>query len=228
MSKKIKTIVSLGGSLVVPDDIQVEFLLKFKKLIEGFLGDRQFFIVVGGGKTARRYQGAVRTMTTLTRDDLDWLGIHASRLNAHLLRTIFRSVAHPRVLNTPGLKESVRAGVVVAGGWKPGWSTDYVAVQLAKAYGAKEIVNLSNIDTLYDKDPHIYKGAKPIYKINWKEFRKIVGDKWDPGLNAPFDPVASKLAQKLAMKVVLVGGADMKNLSAYFKGQEFVGTVIEN
>lgn len=223
--KKTKIVLSLGGSLVVPKGVNAKFLKDFHALVLKHAGKKQFFVIVGGGRTAREYQASARQMTGLTRDDLDWLGIHSSRLNAHLIRTLFRKVAHPRVLNTPGLKESVKESVVVAGGWKPGWSTDYVAVQIAKSYGAKEVINLSNVETLFDKDPKKHKGAKPIYRINWKDFRKIVGNRWDPGLNLPFDPVASKLAQKLKMKVVLMGG-DLKNFEKYLRGESFKGTVV--
>jgi uridylate kinase len=70
---------------------------------------------------------------------------------------------------------------------------------------------------------------KKINKINWKDFRKIVGNKWDPGLNMPFDPIASKHAQKIGLKVVIAKGKDIKNLSRILNGEEgFKGTLIED
>jgi uridylate kinase len=225
---KKRTVISLGGSLIVPDEIGIGFLKQFRKLILKFLPQRQFFIICGGGRTARNYQNAVRKIVRLTRDDLDWLGIHSTRLNAHLLRTIFRDAAHPRVLNHPGLNYLARESVVLAGGWKPGWSTDYVAVRLAQSYGAKEILNLTNVDCLYDRDPYKFKNAKPIYKISWREFRKIVGDQWDPGSNLPFDPVGARLAEKLNISVALLNGLKLKNLERYLSNKSFIGTVIKN
>ena len=44
----------------------------------------------------------------------------------------------------------------------------------------------------FQADPRKDKNAKPIDKITWTDFRKLVGDEWIPGMNAPFDPVASK------------------------------------
>ncbi|MDX8400245.1 MAG: hypothetical protein R8K20_08345, partial [Gallionellaceae bacterium] len=85
-------VISLGGSIIVPNgSIDVGYLKKFKKFIESRVkkGD-SFVIITGGGGVAREYQRAARSVTDLTRDDLDWLGIHATRINAHLLRTIFR------------------------------------------------------------------------------------------------------------------------------------------
>ena len=163
----------------------------------------------------------------LTDEDVDWLGIHATRLNAHLLRTIFRDIPHPFIIKHYDNIRKVKEPIVVASGWKPGWSTDYDAVLLCEDYGVSEVVNLSNIDQVYDKDPKEFKDAKPIGKISWKNFRKLVGDKWTPGLNAPFDPVAAEKAQQLGVKVVVLNGNNFENIERYFRGEKFLGTVIE-
>jgi uridylate kinase len=86
---------------------------------------------------------------------------------------------------------------------------------------------MSNIKQVYDKDPKQFPDATPIEHTNWADFRKIVGDEWTPGLNAPFDPIAAKKAQELGVKVIVLHGEDFANLDNYFNGKEFVGTVIE-
>jgi uridylate kinase len=229
---KDKVIISVGGSLVVPTSgVDTTFLSKFNKFIRKQLlayPDRQFFLIIGGGATARHYRDAGREVLghELTLDDLDWLGIHATKLNAHLVRTIFRDVAHPYILKHYEIIRKVGERVVVAAGWKPGWSTDYDAVLLCEDYGAETVINLSNIDKVYDKDPKKSSDAKSYDAISWSDFRKIVGDKWVPGINAPFDPVAAKKAQDLGIKVVVLDGADFDNVESYMEGREFVGTVI--
>ncbi len=227
-----KIIMSIGGSLVVPNGgIDTTFLSKLNEFIRKKLTEnkqRQFFLVVGGGATARHYRDAgKKVIGHLAEEDLDWLGIHATRLNAHLIRTIFRDIAHPKIIEHYEEKMEAAEPVVVASGWKPGWSTDYDAVMLCEMYEAKTVINLSNITQVYDKDPKQFPDAKPIDKISWDEFRKLVGDKWSPGMNAPFDPVASKKAQELGVKVVVLSGSNFENLENYFAGKEFVGTVIE-
>lgn len=227
-------VISLGGSLIVPKHIDWDFLRNFRKLIvsEVKKGER-FAIITGGGYAAREYQQAASKVTRLTNDDRDWLGIHATRMNAHLVKTIFRDYAHPRINKNPQTKEDISnhfskgERIMVAAGWRPGWSTDYVSTILAKRLGAKTIINLSNIKYVCDKDPKKYKDAKPIKEINWKNFRKIVGNKWDPGLNAPFDPVASKMAQDQNLEVVIVNGKDLKNLKNVLEEKKFQGTVIK-
>lgn len=98
---------------------------------------------------------------------------------------------------------------------------------LCEDYGVSHVINLSNITKVYDKDPNKYNDATPIDKISWTEFRKLVGDKWIPGMNAPFDPIAAQKAQELGIKVVVMSGNDFDNIDAYFHGDDFVGTVIE-
>jgi len=223
-------VLSVGGSLVVPKTgIDVAFLQAFKKLIVKHAKQgKRFVIVVGGGTTARNYQDAARRVGKLTRDDIDWLGIHTTRLNGHLLRTVLRDVAHPVMVKDPTRSIGTwTEPVLVAAGWKPGWSTDYVATRLAKKVGAKTVVNLSNIDFVYTKDPNKYKDAKKIERINWKAFRKMVGDVWDPGMNVPFDPIASKLGEQCKMHVIIANGKNIQNLDRLLSGKVFDGTNIE-
>lgn len=228
-----KVVMSIGGSLIVPNGgIDTKFLSELNKFIREQLANnpnRQFFLVAGGGSTARHYIDAGRKAIghELTRDDLDWLGIHATKLNAHLVRTIFRDIAHPYIIKHYEIIRKAIEPVVVAAGWKPGWSTDYDAVLLCEDYDIKEIINLSNVNQVYDKDPRENRNAKAIDKVSWGDFRKIVGDKWTPGMNTPFDPVASKKAQELGIKVVFMGGHDFENIRNYFNGKKFLGTVIE-
>lgn len=228
-----KIIMSVGGSLIVPNGgIDTDFLKKLNTFVRQQLAQhhkRQFFLVVGGGATARHYRDAGREVIghELTRDDLDWLGIHTTRLNAHLVRTIFRDIAHPFLLKKYEIIRKVTEKVAVAAGWKPGWSTDFCAVLVCEDYGAKTIVNLTNIDQVYDKDPNKFQDAKPIHHIRWQDFRKIVGDEWIPGMNAPFDPVAAAKAEELGVKVVVLNGYNVENLEKYLRGEPFVGTVIE-
>jgi uridylate kinase len=216
---------------MVPGQIDTKFLKNFKDLIAtGVKSNHKYVIVTGGGKTARNYAGAAKQLGDLNPDDLDWLGIHATRLNAHLLRTILKKYARPRIITNPGNKDellNMDYSVIIAAGHRPGFSTDYCAVVLAQHYGINEILNLTDIDYVYDKDPKKYKSAKPLSHVNWKEFRKLVGNKWDPGLNTPFDPIAAALAQRLRLKVGILNGRKVSNVRAYLENKKFIGTIIE-
>ncbi|PIP24789.1 MAG: UMP kinase [Candidatus Nealsonbacteria bacterium CG23_combo_of_CG06-09_8_20_14_all_36_12] len=226
-----KTIViSLGGSIISPQfgKININFLKKFRKLILKFLKKGfKFIIIVGGGKTCRLYQSAASKIIKLPNDDRDWLGIHTARLNSHLLRTIFRKAAYPVILDDPEKPVKNNWELLIASGWQPGWSTDYIAVLLAKRFKIKELINAGDVPFVYDKDPDKYKNAKPFKKISWSGFRKIVGSRWSPGLSAPFDPIAAKLAERLKIRVFILKGTELKNFEKVISGKNFKGTIIE-
>jgi len=232
-SKEDITIVSLGGSLIVPDEINSDFVIKFKKVIEEEIENGQRFVIVtGGGKTARKYIQAAEDVGVIDNEEKDWLGVHATRMNAHFIKTVFKKYAHPRINKNPRTKENLMdhfangEKIMVAAGWRPGWSTDYVATILAERFNAKRLINLSNITYLCDKDPNKFNDAQKIEKISWTEFRKIVGDTWDPGMSAPFDPIASKLAQENNLEVAIIGGQNLDNLKNYIEGNDFEGSII--
>ncbi len=223
-------LIALGGSIICPrpGKINTIFLKKFKKLILKFIRKNfRFIIVAGGGKICRLYQKAATKIVKLPYEDLDWLGIHATRLNAHLLRTIFRRVAYPIVLHEPKKPVKNTWKLLIAAGWKPGWSTDYIAVLLAKRFKVKKIIDAGNIPFVYSKDFLKYKNVCPIKKISWKSYQKLVGSKWIPGLPAPIDPIAAKLAQKLKIPALIIKGTELKNLEKINLGQKFKGTIIE-
>lgn len=229
MEPALPIVISLGGSLIAPPTgINTDFLQSFRRLIlEEMKKGKRFIFVTGGGATARVYMHAAKEVAPLEEEDMDWLGIHATRINAHLMRTVFREYAHPVVCKDPRRKMRWTSEILIGAGWRPGWSTDYIAARLAHLYGAKEIINLTNIERVYDKDPAKHVDAVPFDRIEWKEFRKIVGTKWSPGLNAPFDPVASTFAAKHKLKVIIAKGTDLMNLKKILDGKAFVGTTIE-
>lgn len=221
--------MSVGGSLIVPDQIDTEFLKNLKEFIATET-DKRFVIIAGGGRTARRYQDAADSLHGLNKEDLDWIGIHATRLNGHLLRTIFKDIAHPVMVTNPDdiLDAPKDTRVIIAAGYRPGASTDLRAVQIAERVGAKKVINLSNIDYVYTADPRTDKSATPIKETSWSDFRKLIPSEWDPGLSSPFDPVAAREAETKGVEVACINGAKLGELKNYLDGKEFVGTKIHS
>jgi uridylate kinase len=222
-----RVILSLGGSLIIPETVNSEMLKGFRDLIvrkvaEGF----EFVIFTGGGNTARLYMEGARGVKDMTDAELDWLGIHSSRLNAQLVRAVFGELAAEEIIVDPTLPVEMTTPVRIGAGWKPGWSTDYDAVQVAVTVGADMVVNLSNIEYAYTADPKQDKTATPIKETSWSEFQKIVGTEWKPGLNAPFDPIAAKLAAENKKTVIIANGQNLQNVEAIIDGGEFIGTII--
>ncbi len=219
-------IISLGGSLVAPGEIDLGFLKNFKHSLQKYLGQKRFFILVGGGKICRVYQKALLEFGA-KNNDRDWIGINISRLNAEVVKQMFSGNVYPKIITDPNKKVKTNKDVIVGAGWKPGWSTDYDAVLVAKNHNIKTIINLTNIDYVYDKNPAKFGDAKPLEKVDWKSFERIVGDKWAPGLSMPFDPRASKLAAKLKLKIIMINGKNLGRLEDFLNDEPFIGTTIQ-
>ena len=224
------TVISLGGSIVAPDGVDVGFLKDFVSLIRGFIeadSNRRFIFVVGGGGPARHWQNAYREAAASIKDEeADWIGIMATRLNAQLVKAVMGEWCNQDVVTNPAEVDPLTGRVLVAAGWKPGFSTDYDAVLLAERFRADAVINLSNIEKVYTADPKVDSSAKPIDKISWADFRAIVGDEWVPGKNVPFDPIASRHAEKIGLKVICAAGKNLENLKKILGGGDYVGTTI--
>ena len=222
-------VISLGGSLIVPNEVDTEFLKSFTMTIKDYVSkDFSFWIITGGGKICRRYNDFLKEITSPSNEDLDWLGISATRLNAELVRLCFGELAYDKVVLDPDVMPSTKSPIIVGGGWKPGNSSDLAAIHSAKSLGAKKIINLSNVDYVYDSDPKKNAEAKAIKNISWEDFRKIIPKEWGPGINSPFDPIAAMEAERLGFEVVVLNGKNLDNLKNYLDGKEFVGTTIKN
>ncbi len=227
-------VLSVGGSIVVPDQPDTDFLSNFISMVKDWLSEdasRKLILVVGGGAPARVYQNAYSKVSKTVgsnsaSDAADWIGIMATRLNAQLVKACFGDFCQNDVVYDPTAPIDFKGKVLVAAGWHPGFSTDNDAVLLAEKHDAKTVVNLSNIEKVYTDDPRKNPDAKPIDEISWSDFRKMVGNEWVPGKNCPFDPIASKKADECKMTVICASGKNIENIRAILNDQKFIGTKI--
>jgi uridylate kinase len=188
----------------------------------------RFFIVCGGGRVAREYMSASASIVKEPRLNLDLVGVAATRLNAELIRSIFGPLAAPTLMSTLTRKKafSPRVRVIVSGGFMPGGSSDVDAVEIAKTYGVKTVINLTNVDFVYDKDPTKHKDARPLRLLSWHDYLAIIDRHWWPGMHFPFDPVAAKRAKQYKLSVVVANGRKMKNLDNLLSCKPSQGTII--
>ena len=223
-------VISLGGSIIAPDKVDTVFLKELNKNLRAYLKkdrSRKLILVCGGGSPARVYQQALRDIVDdAPSAEQDWLGIRATHLNAQLVKAMFSDLCTDNIITDPTGHINFKGQVLVAAGWKPGFSTDNDAVILAERFQGRTIINLSNIAKVYTDDPKTNPEAKPLDSISWEEFKALVGSTWIPGKNTPFDPVASKRAAKLGMQVICSDGRNIENTMAILNNGEFVGTVI--
>lgn len=225
---KQTVVIALGGSIVFPDEINWQYLKKLNSFVRRHIkSGRRFVVGNGGGRLCRMYlNAAAKVRKDISIEDRDWLGIYATRSNAHLVRTIFQDVADPVIVDQRHKISKPKYPVTIASAWQPGWSNDYVACVLAHDFGAETVVIAGKPDFVYDKDPAKYKSAKKLPRLSWSEYRKLIPKKWTPGFSSPVDPVAAKFCQDHGLDAVVVDGRQLANFEKLLSGKGFAGTVI--
>jgi len=221
-------VISFGGSVICPKEIDVKLLKRFSLFIKKEMKNgSKFIIVAGGGSTARKYQKAAFDINEASNEDRDWLGIQSTKLNALLLKSIFKNETNPILFDQRfKIKSFGKYPIIIGCGWKPGWSTDFVTTQIAVDFKTKPVILLGKPDYVYTSNPDKNKNAKPIEKMNWKDYFKLIPKKWSPGMHAPVDPIAAKLAKKEKLPIIVASGKDFKNLNNILAGRKFKGTII--
>jgi uridylate kinase len=222
------TVISLGGSMIAPDLPDPVFVKKFTGLIkERVKKGRRFIIVTGGGRTCRNYQNALSEIRSISDDENDWMGIYITRINAEFMRLAFGDkLAENEVAIHFKKNPAFKKPVLLAAGELPGHSTDFDAALLAKMFGAKNIVNISNIDYVYTSDPRKNRNAKPLPKLSWNEYLALLPKKWTPGFSSPFDVKAAAIAKRAKLTVSIVNGNKLKEIAKAIDGEAFEGSVI--
>ncbi|BDU62755.1 uridylate kinase [Candidatus Borrelia fainii] len=224
-------IISLGGGIINPDKINIEYIKNLKNLIFKWVQEdnrRKIILITGGGKTAREYQDAYKQINPKFKNhELDEIGIMATKLNAKLISKAMQPLCIDNIISDPTQDFHFKGQIIIASGWKAGFSTDYITVKFAEKFKTDEIINLTNVNQIYDKDPKKFNDAKGLSNITWNELQNIVGKNWEPGSNLPFDPIATKLALKLGIKAYILNGTDLQNLKKVFdKNDDFLGTIV--
>lgn len=221
-------VISLGGSMVngsgTPD---VEFLKKFKTLLKG---KEKVAIVVGGGKVARAYVEAASHFSKNSYWN-DALAVAGTRLNAHLVARVFEEEASQQVFHTfEAAAASLSTNrIAVMGGTIPGITTDTDSVLLAEAIGAKRLINISNVDGVYDSDPAKNPQARMFKSMTHKQLIELANssDNRAPGTHFVFDMVACKLVARSGIELHFVGGKNIDDLPKAIDGKTHRGTVIK-
>jgi len=217
----MRIVVSLGGSVIVPKELNVKFIKGFVKTIKKFKRKHKLSIICGGGYTARMYTQKAKEFNLSVKEAHE-LGISATHLNAQFIAKILDaklSREHP-------LKIGKMKGIIVSGGYKPGWTTDTDAALIAKSMKADVLINITDVKGIYTKDPDRYKDAKLIPKMSWGEFEKMFGKKiTGAGKHYVFDPIAGQICKNNKIKVFVIG-KDLKNFEKILENKSFIGTMI--
>ena len=228
-SDKEDLVISIGGSILLPDDEDMSELLELSKMLQSNSQERNLYLVVGGGKTARQY---IRWGRKLKADEatLDELGIATSRLNARLLIIALEGNVYP--VPAESFDEAISAGshysIVTMGGTHPGHTTDAVAAMLAERLNADRLINATSVDGVYTDDPNKDKDAKKIEELNYEELIEIVSkSEHGAGPNVVFDPLAARIIKRANIKAYIVDGRDLESFKNAIKEKQFRGSIIK-
>lgn len=227
MEKKV-VVISLGGSLIVPDKIDHKFLAKFKEVIKKNLNKYRFVVVCGGGSVARKYISALKENKASEKIQ-GMVGISVTRLNARFLTYFFGKDANEgiphdmkQVANLLKKNEIVFCGALR---YHENETSDGTAAKLAN-YFKTEFINLTNVPGLYNKNPKKFKNAKFIPEISAEALHKIINKiKYHPGQHFVIDQNAIKIIKDNKIKTYILG-KELKNLDNLLNNKKFKGTIV--
>jgi len=222
-------VISIGGSIVSKEKINVEYIKKVSEIIRKASHNYKLGLVVGGGRLAREYIKAAKELTQ-NAYILDQIGITSTRLNAMLFLANLSDIAYPKIADT--IDEAIEylesSNVVIMGGTEPGHTTDAVAALLAERANAERLIIATNVDGIYDKDPKKFPDAKKLEKLTFNELIKIVMSiEYTPGVNAVIDHLAAMIIARSKIKTYVIFGEDLEELEKAIYGKDVKGSVID-
>ncbi len=232
----MKIAISLGGSLLTGKSKDEYVKLdptkysEYAEIIKKLHSDgHELMVVCGGGKPARYFIDIAKTYGA-SREVLDFLGIKSSHINALLFMAALGEIAEqPKVYETPslGFDKRQEGKVWIGGGHQPGVSTDYRTVQFAEAMDADLIINATDINGVYDKNPKVHKDAKKLDELTFDQLGNIIDEntRQAPGEYGLFDMEAVKLSKKLGKPVIIIDGRDPEEIIRAVHGNHSGSTI---
>jgi len=192
--------------------------------------DVQISIVIGGGNIIR---GMTAAKEGMDRANADYMGMLASVINAMALQDALEKVdLKTRVLSAidiaqvaehyirrRAIRHLEKGRIVIFGGGtgNPYFSTDTAAALRAAEIHADVILKATQVDGVYDSDPHVNPDAKRYERIT---FGQAIRD----GLKF-MDQAAIALCNENALPIVVFDMGVAGNLTKVMAG-ETVGTVV--
>jgi len=222
-------VISLGGSLIIPNDINVKYLKDFKKIILKNKDKYKFIVVCGGGSIARKYISALREIG-MNENFQSYAGISATRTNARFMSYFFNQDQERGIPSrTREVKDYIKKYDIIFCGaleYHPKRTSDSTSAEIAEVFKCN-FINLTDVSGLHDKNPKEFKNAKFIPNISWKEFNKMANKiKFKPGQHFVLDQKAARIIMKNKITTYILG-EDIKQLDNLLNGKKFIGTKIQ-
>ncbi len=194
--------------MVYPGKPNTPYIQEISSVLLGLKKKMVVGVVIGMGKRGEKALLNARKKK-VSEYDLDLIAIKETRKNALLLRkTLGLKGPVPTTINE-ARTEARRKGITVMGGTVPGHTTNTVGALLAEALGAKKLLNCTNIDGVYTKDPKKHKSAKKFSKLKFEKLIAIAAEQDGRSARSHFvfDLLASKLIARSKIKTFIIHGA---------------------
>jgi len=232
---KGNTVIKIGGSLLFTKNKEINSskIAEFCKIFKSRKYTGTLVIICGGGLLAREYIDAVRSFNG-SEALCDIFGIEISRINSKLIIASFQDFAYPLV---PSSIEELSTAllfkkIIVMGGLQPGQSTTSVALEVAEFIGAENLIILTDVEGIYDKDPKKFTDAKLLKHLDYDQLQELIlnitNDKQAAaGEYRIFDTVSLQILKRSDIRVIVMSGKDLNNFSKFWDGEKYIkGTEI--
>ncbi|MHA1293122.1 MAG: UMP kinase [Promethearchaeota archaeon] len=232
---KKNIVIKIGGSLLFTESkkLNLQKINEFYNIITNNNSFNKIIIVCGGGIIAREYIKAVRSFKG-NEALCDIFGIEISRINAKLIIAKFSNIAFPQV---PKSIEELSIAmlhnkIVFMGGLQPGQSTTSVALEVAEFIKADQLVILTDVNGIYNKDPKKFKDAKLLKSLNYNELQELIlGSSGDvqaaAGEYRIFDAVSLQILKRSKINVFITSGKDLSGFKKFLNGEnDIIGTKV--
>ncbi|MBN2251667.1 MAG: hypothetical protein JW724_06310 [Candidatus Altiarchaeota archaeon] len=235
-------IIKYGGSIINPDgQYDDQAIRKLSSLLQANLKE-QFCLVIGGGRVCRQLQDAAESILkdVLPSEQMnnarDEIGIATTKINAAYLLSRLKPLIGkelcPTLVIDPHAKPPGGYRVYLATGARPGHSTDYDTMALAKTFSADRAIKISDFETVLDVKPSAFDKERlgeyqPLPRMTWTELASLIGEEWHSGGSYPFDPAACKIGKELAFKGFSLSIGRYDQLDAMVAGKPFKGTLVQ-
>lgn len=222
-----RVVIKLSGSIfnILDNQTTAEVLKQYSSMLVHINKTVQPVVVAGGGNIARYYIQIARKLG-LDESSLDLIGIDISRLNAKLLISSLGDNAYPNVPKSLDEISNfiVSNKIIISGGLHPGQSTNATSALIAEKIRAKEFINATDVEGIYDMDPRTNHTAKLFDKITLNKCLDMLSDRSSmAGEYDLMDIVALKVIErsKINTRVIL---SSPENIINTIEGKQYKGT----
>lgn len=221
-------VISLGGSLIVPEKINFEFLRKFRAMLRKNYKNWRFVVVCGGGSIARKYIQLLKE-NKASEKELSMAGIRITRMNAITMIELFGKEANDILpMNMQEVKNNLRKNKIVICGalrYAQKSTSDGTAAKLAH-FLKSDFINMTNVKGLFSDNPITNPKARFIPYETWKQFEsRALRRKYHSGQHFVLDQKAAIMIREYKIKTYIIG-KDIRNIDKILKNKKFTGTLI--